>query len=433
MVHRGLRSRRYVRNITDDLPIDSPDLGLRRTALPLAVLRVAGQGGEFLAVVLLARNLGPGAFGVLSVGFLVARYGGLVADWGASIRGSRDVAARAGTGALRGYVRWRALVGVGLAVLFGAVAAAVEPATAVLAVCVLARGLNRDWWSLGHGRGARAGVPAVVQGGGLLVAVVALAPDEVAPAATIIAVAFGAAALVSVALNRLPAGGSAAGSDGTKPAATGWVPDRSLVDPWILIVSLADQVLATADTLLLALLGSTAEAGVYAAVYRLPNAWLTVLGLVVAGLVPGVTGAVAADPAAARRLRRRILRVGAVAGLSVLAVVPVAVWAVPLLFGEAYRSGQVPAALLLLGIGVATVTAGLLPLVLALGRDKPFAGGLCAVAALNVAANLLLIPRFGPTGAASVTLGSQVLVAGLYLVLSDPRPRAHDGASAPRS
>lgn len=427
MVHRRLRSRRYVRSIADDLPIDSPDLGLRRTALPLAVLRVAGQGAEFLAVVLLARGLGPGAFGVLSVGFLVARYAGLVADWGASIRGSRDVAARAGVDALRGYVRWRALVGAALAVVFAAVAAAVEPALAVLAVCVIARGLNRDWWSLGHGHGARAGVPSLVQGGGLLVAVVVVAPTAVGPAAGLMAVAFGAAAAVSVVLNRLPR----ATPDG--PDTAGWVPDRSLVDPWILIVSLADQVLATADTLLLALLGSTAEAGVYAAVYRLPNAWLTVLGLVVAGLVPGVTGALSGDPAAARALRRRILRVGALAGLSVLAVVPAAVWAVPRLFGEDYRSGQVPAALLLLGIGVATVTAGLLPLVLALGRDRPFALGLCGVAALNVVANLALIPRFGPTGAASVTLGSQVLVAGLYLVLSDPRRPARDGASSPRS
>ena len=64
----------------------------RRIAGPLFLLRAAGQGFEFLGWVILARRLGASTLGVLSIAFLIARYAGLLADWGASIGGPRDVA-----------------------------------------------------------------------------------------------------------------------------------------------------------------------------------------------------------------------------------------------------------------------------------------------------------------------------------------------------
>ena len=59
------------------------------------------------------------------------------------------------------------------------------------------------------------------------------------------------------------------------------------IDGWYLATSLADQVCATSDTLMLLALRSASAAGVYAAIYRFPNAWLLVLGLVVWAGLPG--------------------------------------------------------------------------------------------------------------------------------------------------
>src|SRR2546423_5694874 len=86
-----------------------------RTGPPILVLRGLGQGLEFAAFVLFARRLGAAEFGRLSVAFLACRYAGLVADWGASIRGARDVAIARHRRAVPGLGRRRHPVTLGLA------------------------------------------------------------------------------------------------------------------------------------------------------------------------------------------------------------------------------------------------------------------------------------------------------------------------------
>jgi O-antigen/teichoic acid export membrane protein len=366
----------------------------RRVGLPFTVLRVAGQGAEFVGFVVLARRLGAADFGRLSVAFLLCRYAGLVADWGASVRGVRDVAAGDRPEAIHALARRRFLVTLVLGSTYLVVTAGLGRwALAPLVVTIAARGLNRDWLALGRERGARAGLPATVQG--LAVMGGALLVHTSRWAAVPIAVGYGAAVVISRLSNPLPHTTST---------------ERVPVDGWLLIAVLADQIVASTDTVLLAVLRSAREAGIYAAVYRIPNAWLTVIGLTVAGMVPATARALKNDPAAVRHLRDRALRIGAFSGAALAATIPVSYFVVPVLFGDAYRPGRVPLMILLAATAVTVAAAPLHPIYISLARDRLQAGISVGAAALNLIANLAVIPLFGMNGAATTTLAAQVFL-----------------------
>ena len=389
-----------------------PTLRLRlgRVAVPLTVLRLVGQGGEFLAFVVLARRLGTTGFGEISVAYLICRYGGLVADWGASLKGTRDVAAGRHPDGLHALVRRRDLTTVVLSLAFviGAWATG-HVAAAPLALTIVGRGVSRDWLALGEERGIRAGVPSAVQGAAAVV--LCLLVDSVAGAAWAIGAAYALAALLSVRLNPLP-------------ARSDRIPDeRSSVEPWFLVLLIADQVYASADVILISLLLSASDAGIYAAVYRFPNALVTILGLTVMGLLPGLTRVVTAGSRQFADLRRRAIRVGALAAGIVVVTIPLAWLAVPVVFGADYEPGQGPLVLLLLATAFPAFTVGLQPLYFAARREQPLALFAVGVAIANVAANLVLIPRHGLMGAASVTLASQVLIAAFYVLGTRPAVR----------
>ena len=378
--------------------------------MPLTALRLLGQGGEFLAFIVLARRLGTAGFGEVSVAFLICRYGGLLADWGASLKGTRDVAAGRHPNGLHDLVRRRNIT---TALLSGGFVIGAwltgHLAVAPLALTVVGRGLGRDWLALGEEKGVRAGIPSAVQGAAAVV--LCLLVDAVAGAAWALGAAYAIAALVSVRLNPLP------------PRSDQVPEDRSRVDPWFLVLLMADQVYASADVILISVLLSASDAGIYAAVYRFPNALITVLGLTVMGLLPGLTRVVTTGSRQFADLRRRALRVGAVAAAVVVAMIPVAYVAVPLVFGTEYDPGQGPLVLLLLATAFPAFTVGLQPLYFAAKRERPLAVFAVGVAILNVTGNLLVIPRHGLMGAATVTLLSQALVAAFYVVGTRPSAR----------
>lgn len=372
----------------------------RRVGLPLLVLRLLGQGLEFAGFVVLARRLDPSGFGTLSVAFLVARYGGLVGDWGASVRGVRDIAALASPVAVRSLQRRRLIVTTALAVVYAAGAVAVgHGRLAPLVVTLVSRGLNRDWIALGRERGLRAGVPLAVQG--LLVLLGSVFVDTVAGAAAVIAPAYAVSLLISLLANRLPEADAG---------------ERTPVDGWLLAAVLADQVTISTDTVLIAALRSTEEAGVYAAVYRIPNAWLTLIGLVVLGLVPVTTRAVRADPRTIGPIARRNLRAGGVTAFAVLLSIAPTVWAIPLIFGEDYQRGRAALAILLAATAMAAISASLQPVYLALSRDRSQAAISSSAAAVNLLANFAFVSHFGMEAAALSTFAAQLLSLTCYSV-----------------
>jgi O-antigen/teichoic acid export membrane protein len=383
--------------------------GFGSTALPAASQRLVGQVLEFAGFVLLARALGPGDFGVLSAWYLVARYLGLISDWGAYAQGPRDVAAGADAASIRRYVVWRTQLTAGACVVFVGAALLLQPTVVPLVLCVLYRGLNRDWIALGLHRGSRAGVPAIVQGSVILCASWAVLLDaSLAVAAVAVGSGYAASAIVSVALNRLGQSADDRGVGGVPP----------LQQPWSLVLILADQILVTADTVLLAWLSSSSEAGIYAAVYRVPNAWMTVVALLAVGLIPGMTASIRRDPSVARVLRRRVLVASGAAAAALAVFTPVALWVTPLLFGEDFDTGQRALMLLLAAAGFNTLAVMLAPLVFALGRERFMALSNAGLATIGIGLNLLLIPRFGMTGAASVTLAASAVSAVAYFLAS---------------
>jgi O-antigen/teichoic acid export membrane protein len=154
----------------------------------------------------------------------------------------------------------------------------------------------------------------------------------------------------------------------------------------------------------------------YAAVCRIPNAVITAQGLIVLGLVPGVSRYLATrDPIVIQRLRRKCLAVGGEAAAVVVVGIPVAIWMLPRIFGSAFASGRFALVVLLLAAAVSVATTALFPIALGLGRDRAMCAGYVGVAVVNVVANLVVIPRWSYNGAAVVMLGSQFALAATYL------------------
>lgn len=382
----GKRTRRFLPGATGSV------------ALPLVALRVAGQGGEFAAFVIFARRLGTAPFGRLAVAFLICRYAGLVADWGASVRGPRDVVAPTTVDEVGALARRRELATAVLVAGYVVVTLAMGHGELVaLGVTIASRGLARDWLALGNERGWRAGMPSAVQG--LVLLGGSLFAHTPRGAATAIAVAYAVALALSLRLNPLPRAPRDA---------------RVQVTPWILIAVLADQVTASTDTVLLAALRSASEAGIYAAVYRIPNAWMTLLGLAVIAFVPSTARVVSQERSRLLELRNRAVRVGGAAAAVVLVSIPISWAIVPHLFGDAFRSGRTALVVLLLATAVNALAAPLHPVYLALGRDRTQAVVTLSAAGLNLVANLLVIPAAGMVGAASTTLAAQTLLLVLF-------------------
>jgi O-antigen/teichoic acid export membrane protein len=288
---------------------------------------------------------------------------------------------------------------------------------APLAAVIACLGLSRDWLSLGQERALRSAVPIAVQGTVILAAAIVL-PVVDAPAIPV-ALGYGAAAALSLFLNRLGAG--------VRGQLVGF-------DAWMLLAILSTQVISSLDTILLASLRSSREAGVYAAIYRFPNGWVAVLIIVMYGLLPVVTRALRDDPAAIADLRRSLLRWSLLAAGALVLLAPLAYALVPTVFGPSYRSGQVPVVLLLFGTAVQTAAVPLHSIYLARGSDRGYALFITAAAALNVTANLVLIPLFGMNGAGMATIAAHGLLAALlWRAVAQIIPGPPEGMSQLRS
>jgi len=193
---------------------------------------------------------------------------------------------------------------------------------------------------------------------------------------------------------------------------------RPAVDGWLLAASLADQVSQTADSFLLGGLVGVRAAGVYGAVYRLPNAGTTVLGLLTGVLIARMAGILRDQPHRSRAELARSLRASVAAAVLVLLLAPVARALVVPLLGAQYSSGRDAAALLFVGLALVCAGAPLHASVLASHRDRAYVTGLVGAATLNVLANLLLIPPLHLTGAALATvLSSGALTAYLAVIV----------------
>lgn len=374
----------------------------------LVSLRSLGQALEFIAVALLARRLGPTPFGTLAIGLLIARYGGIIGDWGASVRGVRDVARGDPPAALRALQRRRIAVSIALSLAFVVGAFVTSPAIAPLGIVLVARGTNKDWLSLGRRRYFRAGLPAILQG--VLMLTAASLAKTLTEATALIGLGYGIALVVSTQLNSFP------------PASPG--SRHTITDPWLLLATIADQVVASADVFLVGAFLSAGEAGIYAAVYRLPNALQTVAGLIAIAGVPASAHLVARGPRAYSAARRRLLRRAMLPAVLAAASAPVIGALVVPIFGSDYSAGRLPAVLLVIAAAVNLAATPLHPLYLALGNDKAQARLVGGAAVSSVLGDVTVLGLGGGLIAvAVVALAVQVGLLYGFLRGTDPGRR----------
>ncbi|MFN8050906.1 MAG: hypothetical protein U0Q22_05695 [Acidimicrobiales bacterium] len=380
-------------------------------------LRAAGTALEFVGYVILARRLGPGAFGQISVALVIVRFAALLGDSGAGYGGTREVASR-GVDSPRvwAWQRNRQIRSVGLAVVF-VVACAVSGHVALMpfAIGLVARGAHRDWIALGEGAVVRSSAPGIVHG--LVIVTGAALVSSLGAAAMVAGAAAAAWIATSAVLNPRPAHAApAAGSD------TGGLAGRTAtIGSWGLVALFADSLVQSLDVVLLSFLRSNAEAGVYAAVYRIPNALLLLLGLSVTSAVPRMV-ALHADPEAAPALRRRCLRLGAVLAAVTLTIGLVAVGTVGTVFGPAYTAGRRPLLLLLLATTFTAFSVPLRTLQLVTGSDRAVARAAVTNSLLVTAGYLVLIPRWGMIGAAAATAVAQFLYLVFFVAVTAGSP-----------
>lgn len=165
------------------------------------------------------------------------------------------------------------------------------------------------------------------------------------------------------------------------------------------------------DVPMLRALRGDEETGIYNAAYKLMENLSVVPAILMAATFPALSQTVIANPGAALRLHRNTLIVLVVAGLGGGAVL----LAIPhFLIGTLYGKEFLPAAAVLQALAPSVVLTFVnyleTHMLVALGLVRAQMAFAIALIAVNVGANLLLIPQWGGVGAALGTLVTEVVL-----------------------
>ena len=164
----------------------------------------------------------------------------------------------------------------------------------------------------------------------------------------------------------------------------------------------------TVDMLMLGIMASPEQVGLYSAAYRILNQVLVTYYLLTSVLYPQLARQTVAERV--RMLRPRILLALAAAGVSIATVL--AAFRAPvltLLFGRAFLAGTPLLLLLAWCLPLDFLTAYLSNAYIAWGMEKKVLACTAVAAGSNIALNLYGIPRYGATGAAVNTLISYAI------------------------
>ncbi len=367
-------------------------------------------GLQLVVLALVARRLGPAAFGTLQLAIAIFTYVGFATDLGLTTVGTRE-SARRNVAALRGSFLWNRLALGGVAFTLIAAMLLVLPMpeenrSLVLVLCIgvaanlygfrfLAQGMERF-----RLLATADVVAALVQLAG--VALLVHGPDNLVGAG----IAMILAPLVSTLILLI------------QPEVSSLARPRSGTSLGLLKIALplgasaiAVQLYYNSDSILLGVMRGVADVGWYGAAYRVVYAVLAVTLAVHVVILPMLARLVTSDPAqvgpllAASSRALMVFAVPCAIGLS-LTSAPV----VTTLFGSAYAPSATPLAILAWVSLTVSANAPFGALMLARGQDRPYLLVTAGGAILSIGANLLVIPRFGMTGAALVTVLQEVFV-----------------------
>jgi O-antigen/teichoic acid export membrane protein len=166
-----------------------------------------------------------------------------------------------------------------------------------------------------------------------------------------------------------------------------------------------------ADSVMLGMFRSQREVGLYAAAY-VPILGLSLLVTAIRNAyLPSQSEAAARNPRDHARVLRQYGRITMMAALPAAIVGPVlAAPVLGVLYGSEFLDAAIALRLLFVTAGVMFLSSYFGSELLVRGRQRTYLVGVGAGAGTNLVLNLLLIPSFGPVGAASATLASEGLV-----------------------
>lgn len=195
-------------------------------------------------------------------------------------------------------------------------------------------------------------------------------------------------------------------------------------ESWPLLISaVATIAYMQIDVLMLSVMRSTADAGIYTVASRLSEVWYFIPVAVATSVLPWVTEARQSAPETYQRLLRFIFNALAATGLIIALVLSlVAPWLMPWLFGAAYEESAAvlrvhvwATPFMFLGNAQSLwIVSERLPVI---SMQRAILG-----AVTNILLNLWLIPRYGPLGAAYATVVSYA-AAGVFANLFSARTR----------
>jgi len=388
---------------------------LVRSFATLAVGEAVARAFGLVAVVVLARELEPAGFGIVTLGATLVLWFALVVDSGTEVIGLREVS--------RAPERLRQLAGpvLGLRLVLSFAAMGALAAVALLitgssrdrdvlllfALVLPAIALNLRWMVLGAGASKAIaignGVSQLIFALGVVLLVSGSADAvDVPPAQAAGELAYGLIVMAAVARR--------AGVPWPRVDLPAW---RSmLVESFPLMINnFARAVMLGFDLVLVALLLGTAEAGLYGA------AWKPVLFLLGA-IRLGSVSFLSAYSSAAPRDGHALFRRGARASLLVTVPVAIALAAgagpfVELVFGDEYSSAATALAILVWRVPLTALAGAYSGVLIAGGRQRDLMWSNVWAAIFNIAFNVALVPVLGIEGAAAVSVASQLLVLGL--------------------
>ncbi|HYX68630.1 MAG TPA: polysaccharide biosynthesis C-terminal domain-containing protein [Terriglobales bacterium] len=163
------------------------------------------------------------------------------------------------------------------------------------------------------------------------------------------------------------------------------------------------------DVVLLAKLAGSIATGIYSLPYR-AYATLSILPSGVMGSLLPVFSASRADQEARQKCAQAMKFLYATALLAVLGTWAFARPAILLVLGESYLASATVLRILVWASIPMFLNGALNTLLLAAHKEKVFLGTASACLVFNVAANLIVIPRFSYHGAAGVTVATEVLL-----------------------
>lgn len=176
-----------------------------------------------------------------------------------------------------------------------------------------------------------------------------------------------------------------------------------------------------ADALLLSLLKGSHDVGIYGVAYRFYEMTIPFPAFFLAPVFPLLSAAAisAAGPAEFSQLLQRSFDVIGVAAVLVVAVtLPLASDMVRIVAGDSFEDSTLPLRILMVGASFSFLASLLLFALIALDRQKKVLLLTVVALVVNLALNLVLIPRYSYTAAAAIATGTQlvIVIGALYLI-----------------